>query len=98
MHLKVAKLSYIIRGDFFNCQISCSIGMLIIYSIYDIKIKYFLQERNDCCSRTCEYGDWSRKLYLLKGLNIMLFICFIKGTNMMFLQNMTKKDIKLTKG
>ena len=28
MHLKVAKLSYIIRGDFFNCQISCSIGML----------------------------------------------------------------------
>ena len=29
MYLKVAKLSYIILGDFFNCQISCSIGMLI---------------------------------------------------------------------
>ena len=28
MYLKVAKLSYIILGDFFNCQISCSIGML----------------------------------------------------------------------
>lgn len=29
MYLKVAKLSYIILGDFLNCQISCSIGMLI---------------------------------------------------------------------
>jgi len=28
MYLKVAKLSYIIQGDFFNCQISYSIGML----------------------------------------------------------------------
>lgn len=28
MYFKVAKLSYIILGDFFNCQISCSIGML----------------------------------------------------------------------
>ena len=34
MHLKVAKLSYIIRGDFFNCQISCSIGMLLNHIPY----------------------------------------------------------------
>ena len=34
MYLKVAKLSYIILGDFFNCQISCSIGMLFFSRLF----------------------------------------------------------------
>jgi len=34
MYLKVAKLSYIILGDFFNCQISCSIGMLLNFNYF----------------------------------------------------------------
>lgn len=62
MYLKVAKLSYIILGDFFNCQISSSIGMLMQIVLF---LMLFPGERIRCIRTPHQNHIRYKKLFVL---------------------------------